>query len=282
MAELNWKNPVIREHSVVINRKWPSHLSVLLLCLLILALVYPAAQPVNASYQIREKALLVWVYDASESMSTMDVQKDGVNISRLDASVLALEESLGEIPPDIHKILISFSGREEISVGLPTLDNAELLKQAQTIVRGERTATDFGLEQAFSACRQFFNNEDNHPCVVFLLSDGECNPRPQCRTRSEELTVAARDKGITVHAISWGDPESDFRPNPRDMEDIAQAGHGQHLVSAQTSELTKLYSNVAKGFNVQTVYQALSSPFVWGARIIIALITLIFFLRKME
>ena len=282
LTDLHYANPIVRDASVVINRQWPRHLSAILMSLLILMLVYPAARPVSAIEQTQEKALLIWVYDASESMSTVDVQKDDTLISRLDASVQALEDSLDSIPGDFHKLLVSFAGPEEVTVGLPTLNNAELLKQAHSITQGERTATDYGLERAFAACQQFFNDEDDYPCEVFLLSDGECNPRPQCRMRSTELVAEAANRGIVVHTISWGDPESDYRPNPRDMAELASAGDGIHLASDQIGELTNLYSDVATGMDIEVTYQALASGYAWLARLMIVLLTLIFFMKRLE
>ena len=188
--------------------------------------------------------LIIWVYDASTSMSTVDVNQAGKLISRLDASVSALETSLEAVPPNFHKLLISFAGQDEINVNLPTFNNAELLAQARQIQRGEFTATDYGLERAVSACQQFFNSKDEYPCVIFLLSDGECNPRPQCRLRTQEIAKTASENSIVIHTVSWGDMRSDYRPNPDDMRDIANIGQGQHLVSAQTEELATLYQDV--------------------------------------
>ena len=282
LANLNWRNPVIRDASVIISRRWPRHLGALLMCLLMVALVYPAARPISVSTQEQEKALLIWVYDASESMSTADVNKDGVLVSRLSASVAALEESLETIPAEFHKILISFASSEEVQAGIPTLNNSELLRQANSITQGERTATDYGLEKAFTVCQQFFSNQDNYPCEVLLLSDGECNPRPQCRIRSEELVTAAEQKGIRVHTVSWGSQDSEYRPNPQDMADLASLGNGQHLVSADTSQLAELYNNVATSIEVKTIYQALALAYVWAARAMIIILALAFLLRRLE
>ena len=162
------------------------------------------------------------------------------------------------IPPDFYKLLISFAGADEIQVGLPTLNSEELLHQANNIPRGEKTATDFGLERAVSACQQFFNSQDNYPCEIFLLSDGECNPRPFCRIRSEEIATEAATKGIVIHTISWGDPGSDYRPNRADMQAIADLGKGQHLSSVKTSELAELYGNVAAGMEIRETHQFLA------------------------
>ena len=282
LTDLHWKNEIVRDSSVVINRQWPRHWITVIMVISMLLLVYPAARPVNSTVQTEEKTLLIWVYDASASMSTVDVGRDDTQISRLEASVLALEESLPEIDSDFHKLLISFAGADEIAVNLPTFSNAELLTQARQIPRGEYTATDYGLERAVSVCQQFFNSRDNYPCEVFLLSDGECNPRPQCRLRGEEIAAEAAGKGIVIHTVSWGDPRSDYRPNPEDMQAIADAGGGRHLVSAETSELAALYKNVAAGVEVQTVDHALAMSLVWISRGLIVALGLAFWLRRLE
>lgn len=282
-AELDYRNPRVHGASVIAdNRQWPRRLVNALLLLAMLALVYPAARPINSSQTITEDALLIWVYDASDSMSTVDVLQEGQKVSRFEASVSALQESLMTIPPEYYKLLVSFSGVQEIVVNIPTLDNDVLLGQAENIVRGKFTASDYGLERAISACQQFFANQDNHPCEIFLLSDGQCNPRPQCYVRAEKLAAAASEKGIRVHAISWGDPESEYRAIPADMENLAAAGGGQHLSSAQTSELANLYQEVATGLKTQVIDQAIAATFIWGARLLIIVLAFVFYIRRIE
>ena len=282
VADLHWKNETVRDASVIVNRNWPRHwIAAIMLTLMALA-VYPAARPINSTTEVQEKALLIWVYDASESMTTVDVVKNDALVSRLDASVAALEESLVTIPADFYKLLVSFAGPDEVEVGLPTLNSNQLLDQANNIPRGERTATDFGLERAVSACEQFFNNTDDYPCEIFLLSDGECNPRPNCYIRSKDIAAEAASKGMVIHAISWGNPESDYRPNPDDMQALADIGNGRHLLSVQTSELAELYNSVATSLDVQTTHQALASGFVWIARGFVIALAVLFLLRRWE
>ena len=276
-----WGSATVHDLSVKKHRAWPKHTISTILLASMVALAYPAASPITEVTRVQENALLIWVYDASESMETKDVIKDDVLISRLDASVFALEESLETIPPHFYKLLVSFAGSDEVHVGLPTLNSQELLMQARNIPQGEKTATDFGLEQAIQTCRQFFNDKDNYPCEIFLLSDGECNPRPDCRLKSEAIALEAQTKGIIIHAVSWGNPDSEYRPSPADMQAIADAGQGQHLSSVQTSELAELYSDVAIGLEVQTTQQMLAAGWVWGARTLILLLGLVFWLRRL-
>ena len=185
-------------------------------------------------------------------------------------------------PEEAYKLLISFAGPEEVEVNLPTLNSQELLAQTNNIRRGERTATDFGLEQAVVACQQFFNSQDDYPCEIFLLSDGECNPRPICKLRSESITAEAADKGIVIHTVSWGDPSSDYRPSPADMEAIAAISGGRHLTSVKTSELTELYNNVSTSLEVREIRQSLAMPYTWGARAAFIPLMAAFWLRRKE
>ena len=278
----NYRNALVHHASVPVNRQWPRRLINTLLLLVMVGLVYPAARPINDSQEINEEALLVWVYDASESMSTVDVVKGDQTVSRFDAAVAALAESLSTIPAEHYKLLISFSGPQQIVVNTPTLDAATILHQAQNIVRGEYTATDYGLERAISACQQFFANKDNYPCEIFLLSDGECNPRPQCHMRAEELTLKAAEHGMVVHTISWGDPRSEYRANPFDMQAVAAAGNGQHLSSSDAGELAQLYQRVAAGLKTIVIDQLLADLFVWAARALLLTLALAFWLRRLE
>ena len=279
-----FRNPDVLDETLVSKQaKWPSRFVTTTLLLSMVAMAFVSARPVNNTIQTQEKALLIWVYDASESMTTVDVATDdGDLVSRLDASIAALENSLPNTPEEAYKLLVSFAGPEEVEVNLPTLNPEELLAQADSIQRGERTATDFGLERAVAACQQFFNSQDDYPCEVFLLSDGECNPRPACKLRSESIATEAADKGIVIHTVSWGDPSSEYRPNPADMETIAAITGGTHLTSAKTSELTELYDNVAIGLEVQHVQQPLAMAYVWGARVFLIILGAAFLALRKE
>ncbi|MCY4010863.1 MAG: VWA domain-containing protein [Candidatus Saccharibacteria bacterium] len=282
VADINYDNQVVMTASLRSNPRWPSHFVTSSLCLMMLLLVLPAIRP---SFQIEieeRKALLIWVYDKSQSMETVDVEKNGNNISRLEASVQALEDSLESLPAGVHKLLISFAGEDDIEVGLPTLNDSELISQARRINYGEQTATDFGLERATAVCQQFFNDQQDYPCHIILLSDGQCTPRPQCRLRSEELAEHGADKGIVIHAISWGRADSEYRPNPRDMERIAQIGQGRHLATASTEELVELYNDVGSEVEIQTINQTLATGYVWISRGLIVLLTLVLRIRRLE
>ena len=283
LKELNFKNDRVHDSSVSGNQRyWPRRCIDIIMFASMLLLVYPAARPINSTAQMQQRSLIIWVYDASTSMSTLDVKQDGRSVSRLEASVSALEESLTDIPAEFHKLLISFASSEDVYVNLPTLSNTELIKQAHQIPRGEYTATDHGLKQAVDSCQQFFNSKDTYPCMIFLLSDGECNPRPQCRLQSNQIAKAAAEKGIVIHTVSWGDSRSDYRPNPVDMQEIADISQGQHLVSSQTQELASLYQDTVSQIEVQQLDYALTEGLVWSARGLIVALALAFGLRRFD
>ena len=283
VADRKHRNAIVHHASVPVNRQWPRRLINALLLLAMVGLVYPAARPINSSQAVNEDALVVWVYDASESMSTIDVLRGDQTVSRFTAAVAALEESLPTIPDEHYKLLISFSGVQEVEVNVPTLDSAAILDQARSIVRGKNTATDFGLERAVSACQQFFASQDSSPCQIFLLSDGKCEPRrPHCQTRTEKIARQAAEHGIVIHTISWGNPESGFRANPEEMKLVAAAGNGQHLSSSDTEELAQLYQETAYGLKTFVIDQALNSFLAWIARGLVVILALIFWLRHLE
>ena len=283
VADLDFANPAVLDASVAIHRRWPKHCISLLSIIGMLSLVYPATRPIISTTQETEKALLIWVYDVSLSMETEDVtSSEGATVSRIDASVAALKDSLADIQSDYYKLFVSFAEAENVFVGNISSSNKTLLEHVQDVEMGQYTHTDAGLEKAFHACRQFFNDQEDSPCQVFLLSDGSCNPRPQCLSRSLELTAKAAESGIVVHAVSWGDPRSDFKPNAADMAAIADAGNGEHLASVSAGELANLYRQAATRQEVTLVHQALGDAFVWGSRIILMSWALAFCLRRWE
>ena len=282
VADQYFGSEFVRDETVIDRHRWPLNIGAILLLLILFGGVILAGRPINSTLQTQEKTLLIWLYDASESMATVDVIKNGEEVSRLEASVAALEESLATLSPESYKLLVSFSDSDEVNVGLPTLSGKELLAQANEIPPGVATATDFGLERAVSACRQFFGVSDDYPCEIFLLSDGECNPRPSCHIRSEKIASEAAESGIVIHAVSWGNLESEYRPNPEDMRRVAESGNGRHLSSVEASELAELYRNVAANLKTETSHQALAFPIAWGARVGVILLGLSFMLWRLE
>ena len=282
VADLNHRSSVVHAASIPAVSRWPGLVISTCLLLSMLGLVYPAARPVHDSREVTEDALVVWVYDASESMSTVDVVQGDQLVSRLEASITALEESLPTVASEHYKLLISFAEVQKVNVNIPTLNNDDIISQARNIALGEFTATDFGLERAISACQQFFASWENSPCEIILLSDGECNPRPQCHQRADALSQQAAQQGMVIHTISWGDSKSEFRPNTADMRKIAEAGGGRHLPSTNTAELTQLYSEVITGPKTEIVSTPLAAVFVWSARVGAVLLGLAYISRRHE
>ena len=274
------RNHLVHDDSIVSRRRWPRHLNIACMLIVMLLLVYPAAKPTTDQEQ--QVALLIWVHDASESMSEDDALQDDQKVARYEASVAALEDSLDAIPPEYHRLLISFSGPTEIQVNLPTLDSEELLAQAKKIPRGINTAPDFGLDRALQVCRQFFNSQDDAPCEIFLLSDGECNPRPGCPTRMQQLAAEAAGMGATVHTVAWGNPQSEYRAYPEDMQNLAAIGGGRYLPGASVHEMAELYKDVAQGLRIPSGGLPALDLLAWMARASIALLALGFILRYSE
>ena len=282
-------------------RELPRHIGAIVLIGAMLWSIGSASRPAVPGQTVTEQSLLSWVIDTSQSMSTVDVTgANGNQISRLAGVVEALEATVDQAPAGIFRQLITFSDRENVVSHEVVETGSELRAQigqlAETELKHE-TATEAAMATAVENCirtsdliskygdndpADVAGNQLAVPCIIILLSDGECSNQPNCQLESETTAKLARDRGITVHTVAWGDPEGDrnevFLPDHRAMERIAGFGGGQYLSTADTSQLVQLYDDAVSQTEAKTVSQGLDMIQVWSWRATVAGLALVFWL----
>ena len=276
------------------DRTLGHHLGFVILIVLILGLIFPASRPVIATESVTDKSLVTWVVDSSASMETIDITNySGEPISRFDGANNAIRQTVNQIPDGTLMQIVTFADADKVTVGEMTRDSTKLRAQINQLTDPDpqaATATLFGLQAAIDACVGAFNlfaefaqdgplasqaadPNQELPCTIILLSDGECTPQPWCVGDVNHLTETARSRGLTIHTVSWGDPDGDRRTvhlaNPEAMAEIARLGGGSHLATADIDQLVGLYQEIVSQIQTQTQHQTLWSPAVWAARILI-------------
>ncbi len=281
---------------------WRRHLPAFGLVLVLLTLVPLISRPTIAVKTVEERSLITWLIDTSQSMETVDVTNSaGQQISRLAGVVETLELTIDQAPANSFRQLVTFSDEKHVVTQPLTRSSEELSTQVTALAETEltySTATEAGLKAAVENCVrtselveqygsqtsddsvQATDNQLTMPCVVILLSDGECDNQPFCVSESIEIATQAQARGIRIHTVSWGDPNGDrskvFLPDTQAMQAIATAGGGQHLETADTTQLVDLYNEVMDQVENQTVPEGMPMELVWLLRIVFTIAALAF------
>ena len=280
---------------------WRRHLPASGFILVLLILVPLISQPTITVKTVEERSLITWLIDTSQSMETIDVtDSSGQQISRLAGVVETLGLTIDQAPDNSFRQLVTFSDKEHVVTQPLTRSSEELATQVAALAETElthSTATEAGLKTAGENCVrtselveqygsqtsddiQATDNQLTMPCVVILLSDGECDNQPFCTREAIEIADQAQTRGIRIHTVSWGDPNGDrskvFLPDTQAMQAIASAGGGQHLETADTTKLVDLYSEVMDQVENQTVPEGMPTEIVWLLRLAFAIAALVF------
>ena len=275
----------------------------LLLIVTLLALPVAASRPTIASQTATEQSLITWVIDTSQSMEVVDVNNQaGQKVSRLAGVIEALQLTANQAPPNTFRQLVTFSDENNIVTHELTRESTELLAQIDQLAETELTRstdTEKGLATATENCIRTAEIVEQYgslssstssdesdqlalPCIIILLSDGECDNQPFCVDETIDVAATGQERGMKIHAVAWGDPEGDrskvFLPDHKAMKAIAVAGGGQYLETADTTQLVQLYNEVLEQVKTETVPQGAPWWIVWIARLFIAVLTIAFWL----
>lgn len=275
------------------SRELGRHTVALTMVLVLVGLPFLASRPIVDSQTETDDVMLTWVIDTSQSMSQADVTNQaGQQVSRIEGVIEALKQTVDYAPEGAFRQLVTFSSRDDVVTHGLTRSSSDLVAQIDSLASIElnkSTVTEAGLAEATRNCVRTFELIDQYgelessptadtesPCLIFLLSDGQCDNQPSCRLETEAIAAEGHRQGMTIHTISWGDPNGDrrtsFLPDPEAMADIAAAGGGRHLASNQADELVDLYNEAVDSIETKTVERTLNPFAVWVARGLILLI----------
>lgn len=311
LPQVTYKSQVVEAATVAkrLDRKgrdrgdrelWRRHLPAFGILVCLLALAPLTARPTFAAQTVEERSLITWLIDTSQSMETVDVTNSaGESVSRLEGVIETLKLTIDQTPENSFRQMVTFSDEEHVVTHPLTRSSDELSAQVAALAEIElthSTATEDGLATAVENCvrtselvEQYGIRVDNSgvadgelamPCVVILLSDGECDNQPFCTSESIDIAAEAKARGARVHTVSWGDPNGDrsqvFLPDAAAMQAIADAGGGQHLETADTVQLVALYNEVMNQVDSGVVEHGMPMAIVWAIRAVFLALALAF------
>jgi len=227
--------------AVVRGRNWAQRLLAPFVWLLIVgAVARPqwVEPPVERVESARDLLLAV---DLSGSMDTRDFSApDGSQIDRLEAIKLVLDDFITRRHGD-RLGLVVFGDAAHLQVPF-TLEHdtcRELLAETQVRMAGPRTM----IGDAIGLAIRLFEESESEQKVVVLLTDGADTGSRVPPSKAAEI---AAQKGITVHTVAVGDPETGGEDvvDVAALQGIAETTGGRFFLAANTAELAGIYAEL--------------------------------------
>ena len=244
--------------------QWRRHLAVALSLLSLITLTAAFARPKTQVDVPRERATVVMVIDASQSMQATDVKP-----TRLDAAKQAAIEFVSKLPEKYNVSVISMAGSCAILVP-PTTAHHTVENAINSIQLQDSTAIGEGITTALRALQQAPKDRDNPnsiaPGAIVLLSDGynTSGRAPQ------QAAAEAKAAKVPVYTIAYGtengyvDLEGKREPVPVDheeMKQIAAATSGEYFAAATADQLKKVYENIGSDVGYEKADREVTARF---------------------
>ena len=244
--------------------QWRRHLAVALSLLSLITLTAAFARPKTQVDVPRERATVVLVIDASQSMQATDVKP-----TRLDAAKQAAIDFVKKLPEKYNVSVVSMAGASAVLVP-PTTAHNTVQNAINSIQLQDSTAIGEGIATALRALQQAPKDPKNPnsiaPGAIVLLSDGS-----NTAGRSPQQAAAeARTAKVPIYTIAYGtengyvDLEGKREPVPVDhqeMKQIAAATNGDYFAAATAEQLKKVYENIGSDVGYEKADREVTSRF---------------------
>jgi Ca-activated chloride channel family protein len=244
--------------------QWRRHLAVALSLLSLITLTAAFARPKTQVDVPRERATVVLVIDASQSMQATDVKP-----TRLDAAKQAAIDFVKKLPEKYNVSVVSMAGASAVLVP-PTTAHNTVENAINSIQLQDSTAIGEGIATALRALQQAPKDPKNPnsiaPGAIVLLSDGS-----NTTGRSPQQAAAeARAAKVPIYTIAYGtengyvDLEGKREPVPVDhqeMKQIAAATNGDYFAAATAEQLKKVYENIGSDVGYEKADREVTARF---------------------
>jgi Ca-activated chloride channel family protein len=243
--------------------QWRRHLAVALSLLSLITLTAAFARPKTQIDVPRERATVVLVIDASQSMQATDVKP-----TRLDAAKQAAIDFVNKLPEKYNVSVVSMAGASAVLVP-PTTAHNTVENAINSIQLQDSTAIGRGLPPRFGPCsrRQRIENPNSiAPGAIVLLSDGS-----NTAGRSPQQAAAeARTAKVPIYTIAYGtengyvDLDGKREPVPVDhqeMKQIAAATNGDYFAAATAEQLKTVYENIGSDVGYEKADREVTARF---------------------
>jgi Ca-activated chloride channel homolog len=244
--------------------QWRRHLAVALSLLSLITLTAAFARPKTQVDVPRERATVVMVIDASQSMQATDVKP-----TRLDAAKQAAIEFVNKLPEKYNVSVVSMAGSCSILVP-PTTAHNTVLNAINSIQLQDSTAIGEGITTALRALQQAPKDPDNPnsiaPGAIVLLTDGSntAGRAPQ------QAAAEAKAAKVPIYTIAYGtengyvdlDGKRELVPvDHEEMKQIAAATNGQYFEAASADQLKKVYENIGSDVGYEKADREVTARF---------------------
>jgi len=251
---------------VVVPRQsqWRRHLAVALSLLSLITLTAAFARPKTEVQVPRERATVVLVLDASQSMQATDVAP-----TRLAAAKEAAADFVGQLPEKYNVSVVSMAGSASILVP-PTTQHDTVENAINSIQLQDSTAIGEGIATGLRALQQAPKDPDKPdsvaPGAMVLLTDGAntAGRAPQ------QAAVEAKAAGVPIYTIAYGtengyvDLDGKREPVPVDhdqVREVAELSGGEYFAAASADQLKKVYENIGSEVGYEKAEREVTSRF---------------------
>jgi Ca-activated chloride channel family protein len=244
--------------------QWRRHLAVALSLLSLITLTAAFARPKTQVDVPRERATVVLVIDASQSMQATDVQPN-----RLAAAKTAARDFVQQLPEKYNVSVVSMAGSASILVP-PTIAHNTVENAINSVQLQDSTAIGEGIAAGLRALQQAPKDPSNPdsvaPGAIVLLSDGAntVGRAPQ------QAAAEAKAAQVPVYTIAYGtengyvDLDGKREPVPVDhqeMQQVAQLSGGEYFAAATADQLKSVYENIGSAVGYEKADREVTSRF---------------------
>ncbi|GAA3695340.1 VWA domain-containing protein [Microlunatus aurantiacus] len=244
--------------------QWRRHLAVALSLLSLVTLTAAFARPSTQIDVPRERATVVIVIDASQSMQATDVAPN-----RLAAAKAAAVEFVESIPDKYNVSVVSMAGNSSILVP-PTLAHNTVENAINSIQLQDGTAIGEGIYTALRALQQAPKDPNKPdsvaPGAIVLLTDGSNT----AGRAPMQAAAEARNAKVPIYTIAYGtengyvDLDGKREPVPVDhdlMKQIAATTNGDYFAAATLEQLDRVYDNIGTEVGYEKAEREVTSRF---------------------
>ena len=252
----NFGNPALLPNVLTARPGWRRLLPAAFYLLAATVLLAALARPEATAQVPRDRATIMLVMDASQSMLNQDVQP-----TRLAAAQRAANAFLGQLPERFQVGLITFAGVPRVE-SLPTTDRA-VIEDALAATR-TRTGTAVGdaIVRALQASRPRDAVDDQRPPTsVLLLTDGDSRSGIPPLVAAEQ----ARREQVPVFTVALGSQSQE------ELRQVSELTGGESFTAPTSEQLAAVYRDLGSHLTYVAEKRELTSLFMGGSALLLLL-----------
>ena len=263
---------------------WRRHLPAGVVAVAMVVGIVGLARPAHDVRVQKDQAIIMLVMDTSLSMAATDVEP-----TRLEASIDAAQDFVGDLPDTFSVGLVSFAGAATVAT-TPTTDHDAVKAAIADLQLGRGTAAGDAINAAVSAIKTAqaaidddlvnrapaAGEQEPVSATIVLLSDGGTTTGAD----PFDAAKAAGEAKIPVSTITYGTAQGEVTiegetvpvpPDAESMQQIAELSGGTAFDATNMSELDSVYRSISAQVGHVTEQREL---LVWFLAIALVLMTI--------